>query len=292
MSLGNPVPRVAAIHDLSGFGRSSLTIVLPVLSAMGVQVNPLPTALLSTHTSGFGDYSFLDLSDEMIKIADHWRKLDLNFNAVYTGFLGSSRQVEIVSDFIDDFGPRGQFTVVDPVMGDDGETYGPYGSDMVAAMRNLVKKADIVTPNFTEICLLLDTDYRKNIEVSVLKGWMKKLSDMGPGRVVVTSVPVDDKSRSFVFAYDRSFNTFWKVSCSYIPAGYPGTGDIFTSVLTGALLQGDSLPIALDRAVQFVSLAIRSTFGYNTPGREGVMFEKVLYSLMTPVSVSNYEIVE
>ena len=292
MRLGNPVPRVAAIHDLSGFGRSSLTIVLPVLSAMGVQASPLPTALLSTQTSGFGDYFFLDLSDEMTAITNHWRKLNLSFDAIYSGFLGSSRQVKIVSDFIDDFGPEGQFVVVDPVMGDDGETYGPYGSDMVAAMRKLITKADIITPNFTEACLLLDTDYRSNIEVPILKDWLKKLSDLGPEKVVITSVPVDDRSRSFVFAYDRSFDTFWKVSCSYIPAAYPGTGDIFTSVLTGALLQGDSLPISLDRAVQFVSLAIRSTFGYNTPGREGVMFEKVLYSLMTPVTVSNYEIVE
>ncbi len=292
MNFKNPVPRVAAIHDISGFGRSSLTIVLPVLSAMGVQASPLPTALLSTQTSGFGDYFFMDLSSEMIKISDHWRKLDLNFDAIYSGFLGSSRQVGIVSDFIDDFSSKGQFTVVDPVMGDDGETYGPYGTDMVAAMRQLIKKADIITPNFTEACLLLDTDYRTEIKIPLLKDWMRKLSDMGPGKVVFTSVPVSDKSRSFVFAYDRSFDTFWKVSCSYIPAAYPGTGDIFTSVLTGALLQGDSLPIALDRAVQFVSLAIRSTFGYNSPGREGVMFEKVLYSLITPVAVSNYEIVE
>ena len=292
MSLGNPVPRVAAIHDLSGFGRSSLTIVLPVLSAMGVQASPLPTALLSTQTSGFGDYFFLDLSEEMIKISDHWKKLKISFDAIYTGFLGSSRQVEIVSEFIDDFSSKDQFTVVDPVMGDNGETYGPYGNDMISAMQELIKKADIITPNFTEACLLLDEKYRTDIKIPLLKDWMRKLADTGPGKVVFTSVPVSDKSRSFVFAYDRSFDTFWKVSCSYIPAAYPGTGDIFTSVLTGALLQGDSLPIALDRAVQFVSLAIRSTFGYNTPGREGVMFEKVLYSLMTPVTVSNYEIVE
>lgn len=292
MSIINPVPRVAAIHDISGLGRSSLTIVLPVLSAMGVQANPLPTALLSTQTSGYGDYFFLDLSNEMIKIANHWRNLKINFDAIYSGFLGSGRQVEIVSEFIGDFSREGQFTVVDPVMGDDGETYGPYGDDIITAMQKLIQKADIITPNFTEVCLLLDEDYRTNIKIPLLKEWMRKLSDKGPGKVVFTSVPVSDKSRSFVFAYDRSFDTFWKVSCSYIPAAYPGTGDIFTSVLTGALLQGDSLPIALDRAVQFVSLAIRSTFGYNSPGREGVMFEKVLYSLMTPVTVSNYEIVE
>ncbi len=288
----NPVPRVAAIHDLSGFGRSSLTTVIPVLSAMGVQASPLPTALLSTQTSGFGDYFFMDLTDEMIKIVSHWKKLEIKFDAVYSGFLGSSRQVDIVSEFTESFRHEGQIIVVDPVMGDDGKTYGPYGKEMINAMKKLIKKADIITPNFTEACLLLENDYRTEIEISLLKEWMMKLSDQGPEKVVFTSVPVSDKSRSFVFAYDRSFNTFWKVSCRYIPAAYPGIGDIFTSVLTGALLQGDSLPIALDRAVQFVSLAIRSTFGYSTPGREGVMFEKVLYSLMTPVSVSNYEIVD
>ncbi|MCF6335619.1 MAG: pyridoxamine kinase [Spirochaetales bacterium] len=292
MGSGNPVPRVAAIHDLSGFGRSSLTTVLPVLSAMGVQASPLPTALLSTQTSGFGDYFFMDLTDEMVEIAGHWKKLNIKFDAVYSGFLGSSRQVAIVSEFIEDFYHKDQIIVVDPVMGDDGKTYGPYGVDMIRAMKKLIRKADIITPNFTEACLLLEENYRAEIEVPLLKKWMKRLADRGPGKVVFTSVPVADKSRSFVFAYDNSFDTFWKVSCSYIPAAYPGTGDIFTSVLTGSLLQGDSLPIALDRAVQFVSLAIRSTFGYNAPGREGVMFEKVLYSLMTPVSVSNYEIVE
>lgn len=289
----HPVPRIAAIHDLSGFGRASLTIVSPVLSAMGMQVCPLPTSLLSTHTSGFDGYTFLDLTDEMEKIINHWEKIGIIFDSIYSGFLGSSKQVELVSKFIDDFKKKEQLIVVDPVMGDDGKTYGPYGSDMIAEMKKLIQKADIITPNFTESCFLLDTEYRESISETEIKDWLYSLSQQGPGKVVITSVPLEDsRAHSYVYAYDRDFDTYWRVSCSYIPASYPGTGDMFTSVLVGSLLQGDSLPIALDRAVQFVSLAIRSTFGYKTPNREGVLFEKVLYSLMTPVTVSNYEVVE
>lgn len=289
----HPVPRIAAIHDLSGFGRASLTIVSPVLSTMGMQVCPLPTSLLSTHTSGYEGYTFLDLTSEMEKIIDHWKKIGIDFDSIYSGFLGSARQVEIVSDFIDSFRRDDQLVVVDPVIGDDGKTYGPYGNEMIEAMKKLIRKADIITPNFTESCFLLNEEYRDNVSEAEIKVWLEKLSSKGPEKVVITSVPLENSSAlSSVYAYDRGFGMYWKVSCSYIPAGYPGTGDMFTSVLTGSLLQGDSLPIALDRAVQFVSLAIRSTFGYKTPNREGVLFEKVLYSLMTPLSVSNYEIVE
>ena len=289
----HPVPRVAAIHDLSGFGRASLTIVSPVLSTMGMQVCPLPTSLLSTHTSGFEGYTFLDLTSEMVKIINHWKKIGIDFDSIYSGFLGSPKQVEIVSRFIDEFRVQNQLVVVDPVMGDDGVTYGPYGPDMIDAMKKLVKKAGIITPNFTESCFLLDKEYSSKVTENEIKEHLLRLSEEGPGKVVITSVPLENfHEKSFVYAYDREFNTYWKAGCSYIPASYPGTGDMFTSVLVGALLQGDSLPIALDRAVQFVSLAIRSTFGYGSPGREGVLFEKVLYSLMTPLSVSNYEVVE
>ncbi len=260
---------------------------------MGIQVCPLPTSLLSTHTSGFAGYTFLDLTEEMRKVIRHWKELNIEFDAVYSGFLGSSDQVGIVSDFIDSFRNKEQLVVVDPVMGDDGTTYGPYGPDMVSAMKELVQKADIITPNYTESCFLLDEPYREEITERDVKMHLQRLSERGPGKVVITSVPLKGrKGHSYVYAYDKAFNTFWRVSCSYIPASYPGTGDMFTSVLVGSLLQGDSLPIALDRAVQFVSLAIRSTFGYGTPRREGVLFEKVLYSLMTPVTVSNYEVVD
>jgi len=289
----NPVPRLAALHDLSGFGRSSLTIVSPVLSTMGVQVCPLPTALLSTQTSGFEGYTFLDLTEEMEKIIAHWKELGITFDAIYTGFLGSSRQAEIVSSFIDYFRNEDSLVLIDPVMADDGETYGPFGPDMVKAMQQLVAKADLICPNLTEAALLLGKPYQKFLQASSIKDYLKELSDMGPQRVLITSVQDENSPGiSTVAAYDRDDGRFWKVDCSYIPAHYPGTGDMFASVLAGSLLQGDSFPIALDRAVQFVLVAIRATFGYQIPNREGVLLERVLGSLNTPVLANSYELLD
>ncbi len=258
---------------------------------MGMQVCPLPTALLSTHTGGFEDYLFLDLTEHMEEIAAHWKKLGVDFEAVYSGFLGSSDQVEIVRRFIDDFQKKDQLVLVDPVLGDDGETYGPFGNDMVREMRRLVEKADIITPNYTEACLLLEEDYEKKAQPEKLKEWMRRLSEMGPKMVIITSVmTVDQAHLSTVTAFDREDGRFWRVICDYVPAFYPGTGDLFAGVLLGALLQGDNLPIAVERAVRFVSLSIRATFGHRLPNREGVLFERVLGTLNSPLSDSNYSI--
>jgi len=290
--LTNPVPRAAAIHDISGFGRSSLAIVLPVLSSLGVQACPLPTALLSTQTSGFTDYFYHDLSDDMEQVIAHWKSLEIEFQGIYSGFLGSPRQVDIVSQFIDDFGKHDALVVVDPVLGDDGRTYGPIQDDLVTGMRRLVSKAGIVTPNFTEAALLLDRPYTEEIEVDDIKLWLREIAAMGPGRVIITSVPIArSPQNSSVFAYDSRHERYWKVSCEYIPASYPGTGDMFSSVIVGSLLRGDSLPIAMDRAVQFVAMSIRASFGYEVPHREGVLLERMLPNLYGPIGMSTYELV-
>lgn len=289
----NPVPRVAAIHDLSGFGRASLTVIIPILSTMGVQACPLPTAVLSSHTGGFNDYHFVDMTENMVKIIDHWKALDIAFDAIYSGFLGSPRQVDIVMDFIGAFARSEQFVVVDPVMGDDGKPYKTMGPEMIRQMQSLVSHADIITPNFTEAAFLLGEPYPDNLDERQIKQWILRLCEKGPGKVIITSVPVAGrKNLSGVVAFDREDGRFWKVDCTYIPAHYPGTGDAFASVIVGGLLQGDSLPIALDRAVQFVSMAIRSTFGYNYPSREGVLLERVLTNLRAPVTASSYEMME
>jgi pyridoxine kinase len=292
-TMKNPVPRTAAIHDLSGFGRASLTVIIPILSNMGVQVCPLPTAVLSTHTGGFDNYSFTDLSDAMPAIINHWKELEISFDAIYSGFLGSSKQVEIVSEFIDDFSRPSQLVVVDPVMGDNGKPYATMTRELMLKMRTLVNKADIITPNFTEAAFLLDEPCREMVSESKAKEMLLRLSEMGPKTVILTSVPVPGKkSMSSVVAFDREDGRFWKVDCTYIPAHYPGTGDAFASVIVGSLLQGDSLPTALDRAVHFVSTAIRTSFGYSCPSREGVFLERVLPNLNAPVTASSYEILD
>jgi pyridoxine kinase len=289
----NPVPRVAAVHDLSGFGRASLTVIIPILSTMGIQVCPLPTAVLSTHTGGFEGYHFVDLTDDMGRIIEHWRALRLQFDALYSGFLGSFRQIEVVSEMIDSFRRPGQLILVDPVMGDDGRPYGPVKPELIAGMRRLVRQAAIITPNFTEACFLLEEEYSPVFDLRRLKQWLLRLADLGPSVVVVTSVPgTPGGSGSAVIAYNRADGRLWKVDCSYVPAYYPGTGDAFASVVLGSLLQGDSLPIALDRAVQFVTLAVKASFGYDLPRREGVLLERMLGSLKSPPSSMTYEPLE
>lgn len=290
------IKKVAAIHDLSGFGRASLTTVIPILSTMGIQVCPVPTAILSTHTSDFTGYSFIDLTDYMEEHIAHWKKLNLEFDCIYSGFLGSPRQIKIVSDFVDYFGHKDNMVVVDPVLGDNGHLYGTMGSEMVTEMRKLVSKADIITPNFTEAAFLLGEEYKDITTEKEVKEWLVRLADMGPKIVVITSVP-DEKINDFeknmsVIAYDRENDVFWKVSCKYIPVSYPGTGDAYTSVFIGSLLQGDSLPIAIDRGMQFVTQCIKASYGFKYPSREGVLLEKNLNILNVPVLFGAYELLK
>ena len=288
-----PVKRVAAVHDLSGFGRISLAVVIPILSTMGIQVCSLPTAILSTPTGGFKDYKFIDLTEHMNGYIQHWKELSLVFEGIYTGFLGSPEQVDIISKFIKDFSNKNTLVVIDPVMGDNGKLYGTMDDKMVQKMRKYISLAHIITPNFTEAAHLLNMPYRLKITEKEIKDWLRELSQMGPQIVIITSVPDSKLSKkTSVIAYNKEDRRFWKVRCEYIPAYYPGAGDIFTSVVTGSVLQGDSLPIALDRGVQFITAGIRASYGYSYPQREGIVLEKVLPNLNTPVISSSYEILE
>ena len=287
----NKVKKVAAIHDLSGMGRVSLTVVIPILSSMGFQVCPLPTAILSNHTQ-YPDFTFLDLTDEMPRIIAEWKRLEVEFDAIYTGYLGSPRQIQIVSDFIRDFRRKDSLTVIDPVLGDNGKLYSNFNESMVVEMQHLVTHADVITPNLTELFYLLDRPYKESNTDQELKEYLRCLSDKGPEVVIITSVPVlDEPHKTSVYAYNRRGNRYWKITCPYLPAHYPGTGDTFTSVITGALLQGDSLPIALDRATQFILQGIRATFGYEYDNRDGILLEKVLHNLDMPIQSSSYELI-
>ena len=285
------VRRIAAIHDLSGIGRTSLMAVIPILSTMGFNVCPLPTAILSNH-SQYPDFSFLDLTEEMPRIIDQWEKLGVTFDAIYTGYMGSPRQIEIVCGFIERFRTADTLVVVDPVLGDNGHLYSKMTQEMVEEMRRLACRADVLTPNLTEAFALLDRPYKTDCTTEELKDLIAELSEMGPDTVIITGVPVPGQSGlTSVIARSKSDLRTWKVTCPYLPAHYPGTGDSFTSVITGSLLQGDSLPIALDRAAQFILQGIRSTFGYRMVNRDGILLERVLPNLNTPIQSATYELV-
>lgn len=285
------VRRIAAIHDLSGIGRTSLMAVIPILSTMGFNVCPLPTAILSNH-SQYPDFSFLDLTEEMPRIIDQWEKLGVTFDAIYTGYMGSPRQIEIVCGFIERFRTADTLVVVDPVLGDNGHLYSKMTQEMVEEMRRLACRADVLTPNLTEAFALLDRPYKTDCTTEELKDLIAELSEMGPDTVIITGVPVPGQSGlTSVIARSKSDLRTWKVTCPYLPAHYPGTGDSFTSVITGSLLQGDSLPIALDRAAQFILQGIRSTFGYKMDNRDGILLERVLPNLNTPIQAATYELI-
>ena len=253
---------------------------------------PLPTAVLSTHTQ-YENFYKVDLTEHLQPFINHWQKLEIDFDAIYSGYLASAAQVEIVVRLIETFYKKGLMVVVDPVMGDNGSTYESLGDDLVQEMKRLITKADIITPNLTEAALLLDEPYDPNVDIQTIKEWLVRLSDKGPSTVIITSVPeLLHKKITSVVAYEALTQRFWKVSCHYLPANYPGTGDSFTSVVTGALLQGDSLPIALDRAVQFISYGVRATFGHNYDTREGIMLERILKNLDNPVTMGTYEMLD
>ena len=276
-----PTPRVAAIHDLSGFGRCSLTVALPVLSAMGVQCCPLPTAFLSTHTGGFEGFTFLDMTEEMPRVARHWESLGLRFDAVYSGFLAGRRQIGIVADFIRTFRTPETRVIVDPVMGDDGSIYQTYTPELCAGMAELTELADVITPNLTEAALLLDWDYASLFrpdgrqDPARLRQAVEELSRKGTRSVVLTGVS-EAPGRTGALCYDAPTGSLETIQTDFVAHPLLGTGDIFASVLTGGLVRGKSLPAAARQAAEFIRACAERTVAEDLPLREGVDFEPLL----------------
>lgn len=276
----NIVPKIAAIHDMSGIGRCSMTVILPILSSLGCQVCPLPTALLSNH-SEYKEFFFYDFTDHMEEYYGNWEKNSAEFDCVYSGFIGSQRQINIMLDIINKIKIKNNNTliVVDPVMGDHGITYKTYTEEMINKMSLLVEKADIITPNFTEACILTGKDYySNNISIKAIKSFLKELSDLGPNIVLTTGINTDE-GEHINACYDKRKNEYYKIPFSYIDARYPGTGDLFTSLFIGYLFNDNSLPIAIEKASRFVSDCVLLTYKAKTPSCEGVLFEKIMNEL-------------
>lgn len=272
----NHTPRAAVFQDLSAFGRCSLTVVLPVLSVLGVQCCPLVTALLSAHTGLTGN-TFLDLTDQLSQTMDHWSELGLTFDAMYSGFLGSEAQAAQVRRFQERFRPS--LTLVDPVMGDHGRTYRTCTPELCRAVAALAEDAALITPNLTEAALLLglSPEARPRSE-GELSRWAWKLSQEGRRSVVITGV-TGAPGQTGAYYWDRAGNRHGPVWAEQIPQAYPGTGDLFASVLLGRLLKGDSLPEATAWAAVFVSACAKYTLAAGTPPQYGVELEAMLPQL-------------
>lgn len=269
-------PRIAAIHDLSCFGRCSLTIALPVLSAMGCQCCPLPTALLSAHT-GFPGNTFLDLTVEMGRIAEHWAAMDLQFDAIYSGFLGSADQVDTVARFFDTFKKSDTAVIVDPVMGDHGTAYRTCTPELCRGMRVLAENSDVITPNLTEAALLLDRPYEE-IRQSDAYEVVRRLSVGGRRSVVLTGYS-SELGQTGALCFDRDSGESKAVQTPREPQDFSGTGDLFASVLAGGVARGVPLFQAAQAAADFVRDCIARTLAEGLTEQDGVDFEPLLGQL-------------
>ena len=279
--MNRQAPYVAAIHDLSGVGRCALTIVLPVLSAMGCQCAPLPTAYLSASTiyPPSDHFVFRDLTGEMEGSAAHWGELDIRFDAVYSGFVGSLRQLGVVQDFVKGFRGERTLVMVDPVMGDHGKTYRTYTPEMCREMEALARAADIITPNMTEAVILLHEPYDKAPDSEQgWREWVERLSLNGSRSVILTGIE-PEKGMVGAACFDREKGAYTQAVTQKEVGAFPGTGDLFSSVALGFLLRGEDLAKATGRAVDFVALCARHTGELGTPVPQGVQFEDLLKEL-------------
>ncbi len=265
----------AVINDLSGFGRCALNISMPVMSALGVRTLPAPTAVLSNHT-GFSEYYFSDLTDGMSEYFSAWKKLGLTFDGIYTGFLGSERQVEIISSFIKEAKRGGTLLFVDPVMGDGGSLYTTYTESLVLRMRSLISGADVITPNLTEACFLADVPYAdmENATDSELLSLARKLCSLGAKRAVITGIRRGAKVCNYVC--DSLLGKTFIVSSKYVGGEFCGAGDIFTSLIAGYMLKGKSFKSAISRASKFLSRAARLSLELHVSPTDGIAFEPIL----------------
>ena len=278
----NRAPRVAAVHDLSGCGRCSLTVALPVLAAMGAQCCPMPTAYLSAHTAfpPSDKAAFLDMTGEMARTAAHWEELGLEFQAIYSGFLGSAEQIDLLRSFIARFRRESTVVLVDPVMGDQAGPSGTYTPEMCEQMIQLAAEADLITPNLTEAALLLGEpfDHIPDSQAGI-ETWLRRLSLDGKRSVVITGVSLAPKALGAGCLDARSGKIRFAMARQE-PGQFFGTGDLFAAVLLGSLLRGETLSESTARAVDFIQKSVARTLAAGTPMLEGVQFEPLLRELL------------
>ena len=272
--------RILAIHDISGVGKCSLTVALPIISAMGIETSVLPTAILSTHTGGFEGFTYRDLTDDIIPIVDHWSSLKVAFDGIYTGFLGSYEQIELVCQAFDKLKASDTLILVDPVMADHGTLYTIFDREFPLAMKELCKKADIIIPNITEACLLTgETYWQGPYTEDYIKNLLSKLSTLGVRQIVLTGIYFDGKQLGAA-CYDTASGKISYVLGEKIEGDFHGTGDIFGSVLSGAVLNNLPLEKAVRLAVDFTAGCVKRTKEANTEKRYGVNFEAGLPGLI------------
>lgn len=272
--------RIVTVQDISCVGKCSLTVALPIISAMGTEAAVLPTAVLSTHTM-FKGFTFCDLTDEIEPISSHWKKENMDFDAVYTGYLGSARQIALTKDLISKFKGEDTLVLVDPAMADGGRMYTGFEKSFALEMATLCSVADIIVPNLTEASFMLGEEYvAEGYDEEYIKDMLKKLTFLGCKTAVITGVSFE-KDKLGVMSYDSESGEYFSYFRERIPESFHGTGDVFASTFLGALMRersiGDSLKIATDFTVE----CIKATLGNPKERKYGVNFEEEIPYLVS-----------
>lgn len=266
--------RIVSIQDVSCLGKCSLTVALPIISAMGVECSIVPTAVLSTHTM-FSGFTCKDLTDQIEPIAAHWKESGLGFDAVYTGYLASAEQIDYVCAFFDAFRQEGGMVVVDPVMADNGKLYPAFGPDFPAQMARVCAKADLILPNLTEASLLTGLPYRTEQDEGYIKELLQALAALGPRYVALTGVSFEPDKLGVMY-YDKVTGQYGSYFTQRLPASFHGTGDIFASTCVGGLTRGLPLGDALALAADYTVESIRLTLESPDANWYGVEFERAI----------------
>ena len=280
--------KVALINDLSGFGKCSLTAAIPVISVMGVQACPLPTAVLSAQT-GFQDYFYDDCTDKMDSFTDHWKQMDVHFDGIYSGFLAHPRQIKKVLYFLEQFQGKNTLFLADPIMGDHGNAFGMFNEDFLLKMRELTARANVITPNLTELCLVADADYAELIThcqeqdyLQRIKAICEKLLAKASREqiIIVTGILRTKAEKEYIGNLAVSYREEFYLETPYTGISFSGTGDLYASTIIGSLVKGHTIQAAMEKAACFLQTAIEDASRENIPRNHGVQFEKYLSRLI------------
>ena len=273
--------RLVTIQDISCVGKCSLTVALPIISAIGIETAVIPTAVLSTHTA-FKNFTFRDLTSDILKISNHWKEEHINFDAIYTGYLGSMEQIEILKTFFKEFKNKNNFIFVDPVMGDNGKLYTGFNQEFAMQMKELCKIADIIVPNLTEASYMLEKEYKENYSLEEIKEILIELTNLGPENAILTGISFKDNELG-VMGYNKKTKMYYSYFKEKIPVKYHGTGDVFASTLVGALTIDNSLEESIKIAVDYVWETINDTYIEKKENAYGVNFENKIPYLINRI---------
>lgn len=271
----NNQKKIAVINDFSGFGRCSIAVALPIISTLKIQCCPLPTSIFSNHT-GFDSFFFDDYTDKMPLYINEWKKLGLQFDGITSGFLGSKKQIEIVTQFFKDFKTKENIIIVDPVMGDYGKIYATYTKEMCEEMKKLVQYADIISPNITELCILTDTPYQEKWKISELEKMTEELAEKGPEKIVVTGIVQKEFIANFCYEKGKSPKI---LRCHRVGTQRSGTGDVFSSIIAADAVNQVPFDKSVKKASNFIKKCILKSIEMDIPVTDGVCFEELLQTL-------------